>query len=240
VEAFADIIHGKFTLDEFPTAENVKSVALSLIHYSDTLYRSDEFSLARAQRGGLDIYLFQPGQRDLNQSDPVNVTAGTISQALAAAASSLPGNTTLTANPWGLSFAGTQQGATIQFGVSLVPWTTIPIKVFLQLALHNYKINVGLPAGCKETAKGLLAQIKAELGKENTAVNLFIRSQLVELIKQQGLDAANTNKLIDKLVSITFKSIVFPNSHIWPLGDTQDMTTVMTLNPVVGFPQDWS
>jgi hypothetical protein len=241
VEDYADIIHGKFTLDEFTAGEKVQDVTLSLIYYGETLYRSAEFTYARAQRGGLDIYLYQPNQRDFNQPDPVNVTAGAVSQALAGAASSLPKNTTLTANPWGFGFAGTQQGANVQFGVSLAAETSPKIDVFLRLHLVNWNIFVGFPADCQMTAKDIFAEIQAKLVDEDSEVNAFVRSQLASQIKQQAplLPDADVNELIAKLLSITFKSIVFPNPHAWPLSNTNDTTTVMTLNPVVGFPQRW-
>jgi hypothetical protein len=241
VEDFADIIHGTFTLDEFTAGENVGDITLSLIHNDETLYRSQEFTYARAKRGGLDIYLYQPNQRDLSQPDPVSVTAGAVSQALAGAVSSLPKNTTLTANPWGFGFAGTQQGANIQFGVSLVAETSPKLNVFLRLHLVNYHIFVGFPADCQKTAKDIFAEIQAKLVDEDSQVNAFVRSQLANQIKQQAtlLPDADVNKLINKLLSVTFKSIVFPNPHAWALSNTNDSTTVMTLNPVVGFPQGW-
>src|SRR5262249_34481036 len=99
-------VNGRFSLPEFPAGFNVRDASLNLVHLGQPFYRTQSFTYARAKEGGLNIYLYQP---PLPPSE--GVTAGAISGALSGA--NLPGNTTLSANPWGIGVVGSKRGADI-------------------------------------------------------------------------------------------------------------------------------
>jgi hypothetical protein len=233
VTAKANTAKGTFTLPEFPSALNVTDVWIILTHAGQPFYRSQQFKYSRAKEGGLDIYLFQPS---LPTSD--GIAAGTISKALGG--SSLPGNTTLTAKPWGLGVAGSEGQADVQFGVAIVPDTSWNLSSFIDLNLNGWNINVGWPSSWCKSADDILSDIKSGLSKDDSQANSFIKGQIQDILEKPpvGLSAQLAGTLL-KNVSVTFTTIVFPNSHEWALSNTTDNTIVMAVHPTLGYPRGW-
>jgi hypothetical protein len=228
--------NGTFVLPEFSAASDISAVALNLVHVGQPFYRSQVFKYTRAKEGGLNIYLFQP---ILPTSD--GVAASAISKALSGA--NLPGNTTLSANPWGIGVVGSKSGADIQFGIRIIPHTSTNLSIFIDLALEGWNIHVGFPADWCTTAHDILNQIRAALGSEDAEVNVFVKNQILQILQilqrpPVGLNASLASALFNR-VSITFSSIMFPIKHIWPLSNTNDGTVVMTVQPTLGYPRGW-
>jgi hypothetical protein len=231
--ANVDTVNGSFALAEFPGSLDVDDVSISLSHGSRPFYRSRKFKYARAKEGGLDIYLYQP---ILPRSD--GIAAGAISQALSG--SSLPGNTTLTASSWGLGVAGSEGQADIQFGVNIVPDTSFDLGLSVDLQLNGYNIQVGWPTDWCTSPDDILNSIKSALNTDDSQVNGFIKKQILQMLQKPpvGLPGTLANTLLDR-VSITFTTIVFPNSHTWGLSNTTDKTIIMAVHPTLGYPRDW-
>jgi hypothetical protein len=225
--------NGTFVLPEFAATSDIIEVAFNLTHIGQPFYRSRMVNYARAKEGGLNIYLLQPV---LPPSD--GISAGAVSQALAGA--NLPGNTTLSANPWGIGVVGSKSGADIQFGIKVVSHTSTNLLIFVELALENWNIHVGFPADWCTSAHDILTQIRAALVGETGPLNVFVKNQILQILQKPpiGLSAALANALFNH-VSITFSSIVFPNKHTWPLSNTNDGTIVMSVHPTLGFPRGW-
>jgi hypothetical protein len=233
VETSTNPANGTFSLPEFPPGFNIGDVSLNLAHLGQPFYRSEVFPYARAKEGGLDIYLLQPV---LPPSD--GIPASAISKALSSA--NLPGNTMLSANPWGVGVVGSKSGADIQFGIKVVPDTSSNLAVFVDLGLENWNIHVGFPADWCTTAQDILNQIRSDLTSEEGEVNVFVKSQILQILQKPpvNLSAALASSLLNH-VSVTFSSIIFPTKHIWPLSATNDGTIVMTVHPTLGYPRKW-
>jgi len=218
-----------FTFPDYPANFDVKDVAINLSLNGHPVYRSTMFSYARAQQGGLDIYINQPV---LPPADAI--TAGEISQHLGGAG--LPSDTTLTSNPWGIWVAGDQSGANVQFGVKLVPHTSTNLNVFADIGIDGWNIHVGFPADCKLSADDILNKIKTMLATDDSAVNAFIKTKVMQFLT--GI-AGNFANQVYGVISITFTSIAFPTKHTWPLSDTKDGAGIITIGPTIGYPQKW-
>jgi hypothetical protein len=229
-----DTVNGSFALPEFPGSLNIDDVSISLSHGGRPFYRSQKFKYARAKEGGLDIYLYQPS---LPPSD--GISAGTISQALSG--SKLPGNTKLTAKPWGLGVAGSEGQADVQFGVGVVPDSSSDLGLFVDLQLNGWNIHVGWPQDwfCPD-ADDILASIKTALQKDDSKINGFIKTQIDQILEKPPVSLSSTvaNILLDH-VSVTFTTIVFPSAHVWGLSNTTDKTIVMSVHPTLGYPRRW-
>jgi len=233
VSAAVNATNGTFSLHEYPTTTHIDDVSLNLAHLGQPFYRSAVFKYTRAKQGNLNIYLFQPV---LPASD--GVAAGVISTALASG--SLPGNTTLSSNPWGIGIVGSKSGADIQFGITLIPHTSTNLNVYADLALQNWNIHVGFPADWCTTAHDILTSIRTALVNDDGEVNVLIKAQIIQMIEKPplGLSAALATSLVNH-VSITFSSILFPVKHTWALSNTKDTTVVMNVHPTIGYPRGW-
>jgi len=233
VSANVSTTNGTFSLLQFPVTHHIDDVSLNLTHGNQPLYRSAVFKYTRAKEGGLNIYLFQPV---LPASD--GVAASVIGKALSGA--SLPGNTTLTTNPWGIAIAGSKSGADIQFGITLIPHTSTNLLIFADLALVNWNIHVGFPADWCTNAHDILNSIRSALGSEDGEVNVLIKAQILQMLEKPplSLSASLTNSLFAH-VSITFSSILFPVKHTWALSNAKDNTVVMNVHPTIGYPRGW-
>jgi hypothetical protein len=130
-------------------------VWLNLSLHEQPFYRSAVFPRAHTSKP-LDIFLYQP---TVPNSD--GLTAGQISAGLSG--QGLPGNTTLTANPWGIGVAGSEGQADIQFGVQLVADTSPNLSIFFDLALDGWNIHVGWPTSWCESADDILNKIRTSL-----------------------------------------------------------------------------
>ncbi len=75
----------------------------------------------------------------------------------------LPGNTTLTANPWGIGVAGSEGQADIQFGVQLVADRSPNLSIFFDLAPDGWNIHVEWPTSWCESADDILNKIRTSL-----------------------------------------------------------------------------
>ena len=162
------------------------------------------------------------------------IAAGEISQHLGG--SGLPSNTTLTSGPTGIWVAGDQQGANVQFGVKLVPHTSTNLNVFADIGLNGWNIHVGFPADCKLNADEILAKIKMMLATDDSAVNAFIKTKVMQFLTEIAGTFANQ---VYAIISITFTSIEFPTKHTWPLSDVKDTTGIIAIGPTIGYPQKW-
>ncbi len=218
-----------FAFPDYPANFDVKDVAINLSLNGHPVYRSTMFSYPRAEQGGLDIYINQPV---LPAADAI--AAGEISQHLGGAG--LPSNTTLTSGPTGIWVAGDQQGANVQFGVKLVPHTSTNLNVFADIGLNGWNIHVGFPADCKLNADEILAKIKTMLATDDSAVNAFIKTKVMQFLTEIAGTFANQ---VYAIISITFTSVEFPTKHTWPLNNTEDTTGIITIGPTIGYPQKW-
>lgn len=220
---------GTFSVPDF-NGLNIEKVSVDLFFHGVPLYRSQQFSYTRAKEGGLNIYI--------NQPEPVSVTAGFISKALQGAG--LPGNTQLSANPWGLGVSGSESEADIQFGISLVPDASYNLSSWVQLQLNGYDISVGWPESWCKSAHDILVQIENSLGSEDGTVNGDIKTLIKQVLQSDvpGNSAAIANDLFN-MTSITFTSIVLPNRHQWALSATGDKTEVIAVHPTIGWPRGW-
>jgi hypothetical protein len=196
-------------------------------------YRSEFFPYAHAQSNKLDIFLFQP---ELPASD--GISAGQISSVLAG--EGLPGNTDITSTPWGLSLAGSQSQASIQFGIQMVPDTSANLNAFLDLALNGWNIHVGWPESWCESAGDILNKIKSGLGTAGSAANTAVQNHLTAILEGPplNLNATETQNLL-KAVSIQFATVSFANAHTWALTNQSDPTRVIFAQPVIGYPRGW-
>lgn len=224
---------GSFTLPDFPSQLKVQQAAVFLSIGGHQHYRSEFFSYAHALDQKLDIFLFQP---ELPASD--GITAGQISSALAG--EGLPGNTQITSTPWGLSLAGSQSQASLQFGIQIVPDTSANLNAFLDLALNGWNIHVGWPESWCESADDILNKIKSGLGTAGSAANMAVRNHLTAILEGPplNLNAAETANLL-KAVSIQFAAVQFASGHTWPLTNHTDSTRVLFAQPVIGYPRGW-
>jgi hypothetical protein len=225
---------GSFSLPDIPAALNsfVQDVSFLVNVHGKPFYRSGLFPRAHlSPEKTFDIFVFQP---TIPASD--GVSAGLISTGLEGGG--LPGNTVLTANPWGISVVGDKSGADINFGIQLTPDTSPHLGVFFDLALHNWDIQVGFPADWCTNANAILAQIKAALQTDNSKANQLVSGTITKAFEGAplNLSAAVTQKLL-AAVSIQFTSLSLPNKHTWPLSNTSDKTIVVVPQLTLGFPR---
>ena len=205
-------------------------VSLHVTSHNTPFYRSAPFPLSHAD-AGLDIFVYQPV---IPASD--GISAGLISKGLTG--QSLPPDTKLTANPWGIGVAGDQSGADVQFGISLVPDQSSNLSLFFDMQLHNWNIHVGFPADCKYSADGILATIKSALQTSGSAANALAATTIAKAFEGPPLNlpATITAQLL-AAISIQFMSLPLPNAHTWPLANTTDPTIVITPQLALGFPR---
>ncbi|HXQ14528.1 MAG TPA: hypothetical protein VN814_07910 [Caulobacteraceae bacterium] len=195
-------------------------------------YRSTVFNLADV-RDGLDIFIFQP-----TLPPSAGVTAGTISSVLQK--EGLPGNTELTATPWGLSVQGSESQANIQFGVAMVPDTSSNLNLFLDLAINGWNVSVGWPESWCESAGDIVNSIKSGLQSADSSVNKTIQQQILNVLQGQPLNLPlkQAQSLLAN-TSMQFVSLSFDNNFTWALSDVKNTTSVLTPNIAIGFPRAW-
>ena len=232
--ATASPTDGSFSLPDIPASLNsfVQNVSFLVTVHGKPFYRSGLFPRAHlSPEKTFDIFVFQP---TIPSSD--GVSAGLISSGLAGGG--LPGDTVLTANPWGISVVGDKSGADIDFGIQLTPDTSPNLGVFFDLALHNWNIQVGFPADWCTNADAILAQIKSALQTDNSKANQLVAGTITKAFEGPplNLSAAVTQKLL-AAVSIQFTSLSLPNKHTWPLSNTSDKTIVVVPQLTLGFPR---
>lgn len=231
VSANVNATNGSFTLPDFPAPfASITEVWLNLRLHNQPFYRSAMFPHAHTDKP-LDIFLFQPS---IPNTD--GVTAGQISTGLAG--QGLPGNTTLTANPWGLGVAGSEGQADIQFGVQLVPDTSPNLSLFFDLALDGWNIHVGWPTSWCESADDILSKIKTSLQTSDSKANQLVSGTITKAFEGPplNLSAQVTQKLLNA-VSIQFISMSLPNKHSWALSNQNDPTIVVVPQLTLGFPR---
>jgi len=232
--ATASAPDGSFTLPDIPASLNsfVHNVSFLVSVHGKPFYRSGLFPRTHlSPEKSFDIFIFQPS---IPSSD--GVTAGLISSGLESG--DLPGNTVLSANPWGIGVVGSKSGADIEFGIQLTPDTSPNLGVFFDLALHNWDIQVGFPADWCTNADAILAQIKTALQTDNSKANQLVAGTITKAFEGPPLNlgAAVTQKLLNT-VSIQFTSLTLPNKHTWPLSNTTDKTIVVVPQLTLGFPR---
>jgi hypothetical protein len=69
---------------------------------------------------------------------------------------------------------------------------------------------------------------------EQTLEDLILGKDFSGVVEQMP-PSPNVAKQIFELVSMTFSKIL----HSWPLSNTSDRSVVVTVNPVLGYPQKW-
>jgi hypothetical protein len=224
---------GTFSLPDFPSQLQVKQAAVFLELGGHQHYRSQFFPYPHAQQEKLSIYLYQP---ELPASD--GISAGQISSVLGN--EGLPGNTQLTSTPWGISLAGSESQASIQFGIQIVPDNSANLSAFLDLSLNGWNIHVGWPESWCESADDILSKIKSGLGTAGSAANTAVQQHLTAILEGPPLklNATETQNLL-KNVSIQFATVSFQASHSWPLSNKTDGTRVIFAQPVIGYPRGW-
>jgi hypothetical protein len=234
ISAMASAADGGFTLPDVPASLNsfVHNVSFLVSVHGKPFYRSALFPRTHlSPEKSFDIFVYQPS---IPSSD--GVPAGLISSGLASG--DLPGNTVLSANPWGIGVVGSKSGADIDFGIQLTPDTSPNLGVFFDLALHNWDIQVGFPADWCTNADAILAQIKTALQSDNSKANQLVAGTITKAFEGPPLklSSAVTQKLLNA-VSIQFTSLTLPNKHTWPLSKTNDGTIVVVPQLTLGFPR---
>lgn len=226
-------VNGSFTLPDIPAPllPFIKQVSINLTVHGRPLYRIERFPTTHTTDKHLEIFVYQPA---IPSTD--GVTAGQISTGLASAG--LPGNTTLSANPWGLGVVGSSSGADIQFGIQLVPDTSPNLSVFFDLALDGWNIHVGWPADWCTSADDILNKIRSALQTSGSTANNLVSGTITKAFEGPplNLSAAITQKLLDA-VSIQFVTMSLPNKHTWPLSNHSDKTIVVVPQLTLGFPR---
>jgi hypothetical protein len=225
---------GSFSLPDIPASLDpfVRNVSFLVSIHGKPFYRSGLFPRAHlSPEKTFDIFVYQP---TIPASD--GVFAGLISSGLEGGG--LPGDTMLSANPWGIGVVGDKSGADIEFGIQLTPDTSPNLGVFFDLALHNWDIQVGFPADWCTNADAILAQIKGALQTDNSKANQLVAGTITKAFEGAplNLSAAVTQKLLNA-VSIQFTSLSLPNKHTWPLSNTSDKTIVVVPRLTLGFPR---
>lgn len=228
--ATVSTVNGNFTLPSFPNGLSVTDVWINLSLHGRPFYRTEMFPLSHTNKE-LEIFLFQPS---VPNSD--GVTAGQISTGLGTAG--LPGNTTLSANPWGLGVVGSKSGADIQFGIQLVPDTSPNLSIFFDLALDGWNIHVGWPADWCTSADDILNSIRSALQTSGSKANQLVAGTLTKAFEGPplNLSATITQKLLEN-VSIQFVTMSLPNKHTWALSNQSDGTIVVVPQLTIGFPR---
>jgi hypothetical protein len=206
------------------------------------LYRSDlSLSVGTAETTELNIWLL-PETVDVKNG----ISAGSVSVVLHG--SGLPGNTKITASPSGLSFSGSQSGANVKFGISIVPDTSFDLSTFLDLRLSSWNIHVGWPADWCTNADDILTEIVAGLQGAATSMNAAVLTRMEEFFAAQenlpegpgGTVSPIVKTFFNSDVSVTFMDVTFPDQHTWALSNTTDSTVVITGDLCVGYPRHLS
>jgi hypothetical protein len=223
--------NGDFTLPDFPTGlPGLNDVWINLTAHGRPFYRSERFPLAHTKES-LQIYVYQP---TIPSTD--GVTAGQISTGLGG--TGLPGNTTLSANPWGLGVVGSKSGADIQFGIQLIPDITPNLSIFFDLALDGWNIHVGWPADWCTSADDILNSIRSALQTSGSKANQLVSGTITKAFEGPPLNLSPTitQKVLDN-VAIQFVTMSLPTKHTWALSNQGDKTIVVVPQLTLGYPR---
>jgi hypothetical protein len=224
--------NGSFTLPDIPAAilDLTKQVSITVSVHSRPYYRTELFPRTHTEKP-LDIFVYQPS---IPSTD--GVTAGQISTGLGGGG--LPGNTTLSANPWGLGVVGSKSGADIQFGIQIVPDRSTNLSVYLDLAIDGWDISVGFPADWCTSADDILNNIKSALQTSGSATNKLVSGALAKAFEGPPLNLSSTvtQKVLDN-VSIQFVTMSLPKKYTWPLSNQSDKTVVVVPTLALGYPR---
>lgn len=226
-EANVDSSNGTFELPELPNAEARRgNVDITLTYRGLPYYRSEKFPYANTSQE-LNIFLYQPKS--------ATISAGQVSKAVANA--SLPADTTLTANPSGITVTGSEDEASLEFGVQIFPDSGPDLGVYFDLALNGYNIHVGWPDSWCESADDILDSIEESLGTAGSAANTLVENQLVKALEASF--SSTEAKTIFGRITVQFVSAWYPHRHSWAASDTHDTKTVISARPVFGYPRHW-
>jgi hypothetical protein len=232
--ATANATNGTFEIPDIPAGLDgmIKNVSFLVTVHNRPFYRSGLFPRTHiTPEKSFDIFIYQP---TIPASD--GISAGLISSGLGSGG--LPGDTKLTANPWGIGVAGDKSGADIQFGIELIPDTSPALGVFFDLALRNWDIHVGFPADWCTSADSILAKIKSALQSDNSDANKLVNGTIQKAFEGAPLNLSPTvTQKVLNAVSIQFISLNLPISHTWPLTNTTDKTIVVVPTLALGFPR---
>jgi hypothetical protein len=199
------------------------------------LYRSDlSLTVTAAEATELNVWLLPEA------IDPKDgISAGQVSKLLQG--SGLPGNTKITASASGLAFSGSDSGADITFGISIIPDTSFDLTTFLDLQLSSWNIHVGWPADWCTNADDILAEIVQGIQNAAASMNVSVLTKIKNVFEtEEPLLSSYANTFFDSDVSVTFRDITYPGPHTWKLSDSTDATVVIGGDLCIGYPRHLS
>jgi hypothetical protein len=199
------------------------------------LYRSDlSLSVEAAETTELNVWLLTEA---VDVKD--GISAGTVSGLLHN--SDLPDNTQITASPSGLAFAGTEIGANIQFGISLIPDTSFDLNTFLDLRLNSWNIDVGWPADWCSDADDILIEIHRGLQDAGSSMNAAVLAKMETIfVEVAGVPPSMAHTFFNSDASVTFMDVTYPTQYTWPVSDATDSTVVVAGDLCIGYPRHLS
>ncbi len=199
------------------------------------LYRSDlSLTVTAAEATELNVWLLPEA---IDPKDGIG--AGQVSKLLQG--SGLPGNTKITASASGLAFVGSDAGADIAFGISIVPDTSFDLGAFLDLQLSSWNIHVGWPADWCTNADDILAEIVQGIQNAAASMNASVLTKIKNVfVSEEPLLSPYANTFFDSDVSVTFRDITYPTPHTWKLSNSTDTTVVIGGDLCIGYPRHLS
>ncbi len=199
------------------------------------LYRSDlSLTVDAAEATELNVWVL-PEPIDAKDG----ISAGQVSTLVQG--NGLPGNTEITASASGLGFSGSDAGADVRFGISIVPDTSFDLTTFLDLRLSSWHISVGWPADWCTNADDILAEIVQGLQNSAASMNASVLTRIKKDFEtEEPLLSSYANTFFDSVVSVTFRDITYPAPHTWKLSNSTDATVVIGGDLCIGYPRHLS
>jgi hypothetical protein len=225
---------GTFEFQDFPSNVQKHPVSITLTLRGLPYYRSASFAYDRTQHE-LNIYVYQPTVPRLD-----GITAGEVSQAIQASGASLPGNVTLSASPNGIGVSGSEDEASVKFGMQIWPDTSSNLGIFFELSLISWNIQVGFPDDLCESADDILDMIEEGLLDADSTANSIVLDKMTGILTGPPLrlPASTAAKLLSR-ISIQLSSVSYANSYAWAVSDTDNSTIVVVPQPIIGYPRGW-
>ena len=228
---------GSFQLADPPAQVEELGNTVSLTVTSGVpVFRSGYVPVAEARSKELDMWVYVDR---LPISD--GISAGTISQQVNG--QGLPGNTTITSGgPYGLNFSGSEGQVSMNFNIAIVPDTSPDLGDFLDLSINGYDISVGWPTSWFESADDVLNKIKSGIAAAGSSINTAVLKRMEGILEAppENLTASMASNFLNNEVSVVFFGVGYPTSHSWNIGNTSDGTIVLTADPCIGFPRNFT
>jgi len=228
---------GSFQLaDPPPQVEELGSYVSLTVTSGVPVFRSGYVPASEARSKELDMWVYVDR---LPISD--GISAGTISQQVNG--QGLPGNTTITSGgPYGLNFSGSEGQVSMNFNIAIVPDTSPDLGDFLDLSINGYDISVGWPTSWFESADDVLNKIKSGIAAAGSSINTAVLKRMEGILEAppENLTASMASNFLNNEVSVVFFGVGYPTSHSWNIGNTSDGTIVLTADPCIGFPRNFT